>query len=909
MSESNGYIGRSPGDASIVLAREYFQPTGAGKTFLFSSGYDPGYVDVYRNGVKLINVLDYAATDGKNIVLDTPVGVGSTVQVVAYKAFNLGTVESSTNDFTVGTNLLVQSGFGSFGQGITANEINVSGIGTIGIGSFVDIHVSGGATVAGTLVANSFSGDGSALTNVSGIVTANIVSVAITTKDINVSAAATITGALTGSTGTFSGAINIDATTASTSTSTGALIVDGGVGIAKDIFVGDAIDVAKDLKVGAAASFTGIVTTTGDLYVGDSIDVANDVLVGSAATIAGVVKITDSTSSTSTSTGALIVSGGAGIAGDVWIGAGLSVAGTLTHEDVTSIDSVGLITAKSGVNVSGGQLLVGSGVTIGIAGVSTFSGTSDIHLLDNVKLNVGDGSDLSIFHNGSHSRISDTGVGKLQLGGSEVEILNAAFTESCAKFTADGSAEIYYDNSKKWETTNDGTVTTGIATATLGIDAAISVWTLGASGTNHYTFTGPGNLSATNDPTLNLIRGQKYTFKNRSGGHPFRIQSTVNGSAGTQYNTGVTNNDGGDGTNILFDVPYDAPAVLYYQCTAHNNMGGAMYISGSGYETKIGTGITFGSAGVCTFANGSTTVNSLHFGSPAELKIYHDGSNHYIRGEGDGLLSVRQVGTGDVELYSNVDARIRVNGGETAVECNLNGSVDLYYDNIKTFSTNTNGAIVQATEGGDANLFLYADEGDDNADKWLVQAESDGYFAIKNNASGSYETNIECNGNGNVELYYDNSKKLATTNEGIEVTGFTSTTAGMGVTGGLFEGAFIKAGKLSDNKTLGISTANVFYFTTEETTTCTPNIVWNDTYTLNNKMHIGNVATVTVITTADASGYSANWTIDGSAVTEEWVGGSAPSEGGSDGLDIYTLTIIKTANATFKVIGNLTNAT
>jgi len=141
---------------------------------------------------------------------------------------------------------------------------------------------------------------------------------------------------------------------------------------------------------------------------------------------------------------------------------------------------------------------------------------------------------------------------------------------------------------------------TGIATATVGIDAAISVWTLGASGTDHYTFTGPGNLSATTDPTLNLKRGQKYTFKNRSGGHPFRIQSTPNGSAGTAYNTGVTNNDGGDGTNIIFDVPHNAPNVLYYQCTSHGNMGGAMYISGSAYETKIGSSITLGTAGVVT---------------------------------------------------------------------------------------------------------------------------------------------------------------------------------------------------------------------------------------------------------------------------------------------------------------------
>ena len=40
----------------------------------------------------------------------------------------------------------------------------------------------------------------------------------------------------------------------------------------------------------------------------------------------------------------------------------------------------------------------------------------------------------------------------------------------------------------------------------------------------------------------------------------------------------------------------------------------------------------------------------------------------------------------------------------------------------------------------------------------------------------------------------------------------------------------------------------------------------------------------------------------------KWVGGSAPSTGGSSGVDIYSYQIIKTANATFTVIGNLTNA-
>ena len=62
---------------------------------------------------------------------------------------------------------------------------------------------------------------------------------------------------------------------------------------------------------------------------------------------------------------------------------------------------------------------------------------------------------------------------------------------------------------------------------------------------------------------------------------------------------------------------------------------------------------------------------------------------------------------------------------------------------------------------------------------------------------------------------------------------------------------------------------------------------------------------ITVITTAAAGGYSAQLTIDGAAVTENWVGGSAPSAGGSSGKDIYSYTIVKTADATFTVIGNL----
>ena len=133
----------------------------------------------------------------------------------------------------------------------------------------------------------------------------------------------------------------------------------------------------------------------------------------------------------------------------------------------------------------------------------------------------------------------------------------------------------------------------------------------------------------------------------------------------------------------------------------------------------------------------------------------------------------------------------------------------------------------------------------------------------------------------------------------------TSVTAsGIDLSGLLREGVKITAGKLSDNTNIDLENGMVHLFTTQETTTSTPNIRFSSSVTLNDVMQIGESIAVTIITTAASGGYSAQLTIDGAAVTENWVGGSAPSDGGSSGVDIHAYTIIKTASATFTVIGN-----
>lgn len=117
----------------------------------------------------------------------------------------------------------------------------------------------------------------------------------------------------------------------------------------------------------------------------------------------------------------------------------------------------------------------------------------------------------------------------------------------------------------------------------------------------------------------------------------------------------------------------------------------------------------------------------------------------------------------------------------------------------------------------------------------------------------------------------------------------------------------ITAGKLSDNTDIYLENGMVHLFTTTETTTSTPNIEFSSSKTIDDVMSIGESITVVIITTAAAAGYSASLQIATSPATVEWLGGSAPSTGGSGGYDVYTYNIIKTGSATFVVLANLVN--
>ena len=120
MPDRNGYIGRAPSDSSVTVARQTFTPTGVTTDFTFSSGYVPGYFDIFINGVKQIEASDYTSTDGSTFsVLNGGAENGDVIEAVAYKAFNAAAV-SSAADFTVSGNLTV-NGTSTLGAGTSVS--------------------------------------------------------------------------------------------------------------------------------------------------------------------------------------------------------------------------------------------------------------------------------------------------------------------------------------------------------------------------------------------------------------------------------------------------------------------------------------------------------------------------------------------------------------------------------------------------------------------------------------------------------------------------------------------------------------------------------------------------------------------------------------------------------------------
>ena len=242
-----------------------------------------------------------------------------------------------------------------------------------------------------------------------------------------------------------------DFTVTGNQTNDGTLSVTGGTTLSNLIVTG-----ITTLSAGSSISFA---TTAFDLGAGTNLNI-------------GIVTVTtlsggEVNGSDANFTG-ILTAASASFSGNV------SVGGTLTYEDVTNIDSVGLITARNGINVTGGDVTIGSATTVGL-GTTAFFG-------DSVKAVFGNAEDLQIYHNGTESVIHDAGTGQINVRTDFFRINNAANTKTLATFDDEGDVSLFFNDAQKFETTNTGAIVTGILTATSFEGSGENLTNLPASG-------------------------------------------------------------------------------------------------------------------------------------------------------------------------------------------------------------------------------------------------------------------------------------------------------------------------------------------------------------------------------------------------------------------------------------------
>ena len=364
MADRNGYIGRAPSDSAVTVARQTFSPTGVTTDFTFASGYTVGYLDLFLNGTKLIEGVDYNATDTSTISLVSAAINGDVLEGVAYKAFNLG-------DKRIG----IQSGGALIGNVDTLNFVGTGNTFALN-GGTIDVSISGGS--GGSAGAGGTWGNYDGVTGVT------------TTKKVKIQNDLEVTGvttfaAVNATTGSFSGFVAF-----STSISVGGTITYEDVTNIDSVGIVTArsdVRVGRNFNVTGLSTFSSASTFNSTTQFNQNAAFANDKVLNFGGSSNGRILYVSGTNSFD-----VRVPGGSE---DLKLGAGTNVR--ITNEngltdravfDASGVRITGIVTATGGVQIGAGQSFGANGPTavyygdgsnltnLPAAGLTTAAGTA-----------------------------------------------------------------------------------------------------------------------------------------------------------------------------------------------------------------------------------------------------------------------------------------------------------------------------------------------------------------------------------------------------------------------------------------------------------------------------------------------------------------------------------------------------
>ena len=664
MADKTGYIGRNPNDSAVTVARQFFTASGVTTTFTFASGYLTGYLDVYVDGVKRRVADEFTATDGSTFdVLQGGVSAGSTVEAVAYKAFNAAaTVGDVTGNFNVSGNTTLDGSLGVTG-GTTLSNLNVTGITTLGAGTSV--------------------GFANTAFNISG--TPDISVDLLSAVDINVSGAATIGGILTYEDVTNIDSVGIVTARTGVEVTANGLVVNAGVStFAADVSIADKIVHTGDTNT--AIRFPTADTITAETAGTERLRITS----GGDITLAGIAT----------------VFGATGI-----------VSATAFYGDGSNLDNTGsTLSAPS----SGTQRVVTTSQT---SGTMTSTGTgaelafdyanNHLEFSDNTKATFGTSNDLQIWHDTSDSYINNS-TGTLYARGDTISLNALSTTDKYFDATNGGAANLYYDNSKKLETKTDGVDITGeLQCDSLDVDGAADIT---GNVTLHANLDLQDNdkiLVGTGDD-LEIYHDGSDSFITHVGTGFVYLQNTTNDA-----DVIIRSDDGSGGlaSYVVCDGSTGETKLYYYGSNKLNTKTDGINVTGDVQCDSIDVDGDVNFEGANYDAQWDRSQNRLRLnddakltlGSDNDFEIYHNGTNAVIDNN-TGDLNITTTGSGDdIYLDAADDIYLRVAGTESGVSIIGDGAVELYHNNSKKFETTSSGVTVTGDVNSTSDINLKKD--------------------------------------------------------------------------------------------------------------------------------------------------------------------------------------------------------
>ena len=451
--------------------------------------------------------------------------------------------------------------------------------------------------------------------------------------------------------------------------------------------------------------------------------------------------------------------------------------------------------------------------------------------VDNAMLQFGAGQDLKIAHTGSESYIQNS-TGALQIQADDLKLFDNSTAHLYFRGQTNSSVELYFDNSKKFETTSSG------------------VHVLGTFEGDNFKVSNPGNNAVLIQNPANGIIG--FGANNQTN----QVTISADGHLGIPTDSGRLRLGASedlqiyhDGTsNIILANSGDLNIRMNNSensIVARQNGAAELYYDNSKKLETTSTGVSI--PGILQMGTSSSYIDlpdnaSLYCGTGDDLRIFHDGTNSIINNS-----------TGNLQVIASNQFRGRAQGyvfnsyddQEGIIKGFQNGAVELYYDGSKKFETTSNGATFldnvrwndnkAARFGGGDDLQIYHDGSHSiiNNTTGSVQVQDAGTEKFRVSGTGTFfkddihlsndndklnfgagndlqiysngvagiidhvttgtgadlilrsktivlrnlsnESMIVGNQNGAVQLYYDNSTKLETTSGGIDVTGRVTT--------------------------------------------------------------------------------------------------------------------------------------